>query len=146
MRCLGHTISYEAEDRAEPRMGHPNPGLARQRLERDSFFSSQARTGKVVECRLRAQVMLTANDNEAAPLPSHLRLVNGSRGVVVAFVTREEYFGGLCALVDRLKQRRRQQQQQPPPSSSSSSSPSSSSSRPNMNDEEVNEAPQSRCD
>ena len=71
-----------------------------------------------------------------------MRLVNGSRGVVVAFVTREEYFGGLGALVDRLKQRRRQQQQQqPPPSSSSSSSPSSSSSRPNMNDE-VNEAPQ----
>ena len=117
-------------------MGHPNPGLARQGLE--------PRTGKVVECRLRAQVMLTANEtaNEAAPLPSHLRLVNGSRGVVVAFVTRGEFFGGLGALVDRLKQRRRQQQQPPPSPSSSSSSPSSSSSRPNMDDEEVNEAPQ----
>ena len=97
MRCPGRTVSYEAEDRAEPRMGHPDPGVARQRLEQGYPW-----TGKVVECRLRAQVMLTAN--EAAPLPSHLRLVNGSRGVVVAFVTRGEYFGGLGTF--RLKQRR----------------------------------------
>jgi hypothetical protein len=72
---------YKAKDSVEV-IGDDGAG-AHARLVKDKFFSKSNPTPAQIELRVGAQVMCTQN------LP-HMKLVNGSRGVVKKFDTGEE--------------------------------------------------------
>ena len=67
---------------------------ASRRLWNDTFFkegSSEAKAPSNLELKVGAQVILTANEIANREMPANLRLVNGSRGVLVGFATVQEY-------------------------------------------------------
>lgn len=78
---------YTANDAVELHESAPR-WLTKQQLLNDSFFRTDCQAGQSFELRLGAQVMLLRNEQasqDAMRSPSASRLVNGSRGVVIAF-------------------------------------------------------------
>ena len=84
----GPLVSLAAVDSVYPERGAPT--WARDKLRNDSFFKS-AMVPEKVELKVGAQVMLTKN------MPEEEGLVNGSRGVVKRFVSKDETMEVLVA-------------------------------------------------
>ena len=85
----GTRREYEAFDSAEIHEDAP-PWVRVNDLMGDSFFASDCQAARRTELRLGAQVMLLRNETSSADgsemrVPTSRRLVNGSRGVVIAY-------------------------------------------------------------
>ena len=83
----GDPIPFEANDAVFP--DRSAPAWAREKLQRDAFFRSSLVPERIV-LKVGAQVMLTKNLPEEG-------LVNGSRGVVKHFITKEQSTENLTA-------------------------------------------------
>jgi ATP-dependent DNA helicase PIF1 len=89
----GDATAYEAADSVYPRAGAP--AWARDKLLRDAFFKSSLVPERIV-LKVGAQVMLTKN------LPDE-GLVNGSRGVVTHFISKQQAADNLVARIEQLR-------------------------------------------
>ena len=76
---------FEATDTVEVHPDAPPWDDNRAKLLRDNFFSKDCQALMQLELRLGAQVMLVKNELSSERVPRGRRLVNGSRGVVIAW-------------------------------------------------------------
>ena len=94
LRALpGETCVFDAKDSVHPEDGAP--GWAGEQLQRDSFFKSALVPERIV-LKVDAQVMLTQNIDNV--------LVNGSKGVVTGFQSKEKTIEDLEGRIKRCDQ------------------------------------------